>query len=299
MRVAVLSLFSSAALVVACTNPADRMPSPGPTGGAVATGGTGTGGATGGSVGTGGVGTGGATGGSSGDGGAPGTGGSGPTDGGAPSADASEPSTPQAGAPCPKCVKIFNGTTFDGWEAAPATWKIVAGGAMHGEGGTSRAAYTKADYGNVRLIFSTQMNPVNGDHLGVLFWGNRPTNPAMPTVDNAGWLQYMPNYAGMWSYHPPKDKGLPAMKVGMNPTSWTTWHTVELLLNLDKGTVRAAADGVEVMKYTWTNPTERTDPLTRIIPGPICMMKHGGGGSEYKDIWVESNPTEDKLYTVK
>jgi hypothetical protein len=30
------------------------------------------------------------------------------------------------------------------------------------------------------------------------------------------------------------------------------------------------------------------------------MMKHGGGGSEYKDIWVEVNPTErDKLYTLK
>jgi hypothetical protein len=29
------------------------------------------------------------------------------------------------------------------------------------------------------------------------------------------------------------------------------------------------------------------------------MMKHGGGGSEYKDIWVEVDPTEDKLYTVK
>jgi hypothetical protein len=28
-------------------------------------------------------------------------------------------------------------------------------------------------------------------------------------------------------------------------------------------------------------------------------MKHGGGGSDYKDIWVEVNPTEDKLYTVK
>jgi hypothetical protein len=29
------------------------------------------------------------------------------------------------------------------------------------------------------------------------------------------------------------------------------------------------------------------------------MMKHGSGGSEYKDIWIEDEPTEDKLYTVK
>jgi hypothetical protein len=28
-------------------------------------------------------------------------------------------------------------------------------------------------------------------------------------------------------------------------------------------------------------------------------MRHGGGGSEYKDIWVEADPVEDKLLTVK
>jgi hypothetical protein len=205
---------------------------------------------------------------------------------------------PAGGAPCPKCVRIFNGTNFDGWEASTATWKVIDG-AMHGQGGTSRTAYTKADYGNVRLIFTSRMNPVNGDHLGVLFWGNRPTNPDKPEINNAGWLQWMPNYAGLWSYYPPKDRGVPAMRPGMNPTDWTKWHTSELLLILDKGTLRAATDGIEVTRYTHPTPTERNDPATRIIPGPIGMMKHGGGGSEYKDIWVEVNPTEDKLYTVK
>ena len=29
------------------------------------------------------------------------------------------------------------------------------------------------------------------------------------------------------------------------------------------------------------------------------MMRHGGGTSGYKDIFVEVDPTEDKLYTVK
>ena len=44
---------------------------------------------------------------------------------------------------------------------------------------------------------------------------------------------------------------------------------------------------------------ERTDPEQRIIPGPIGMFRHGGGVSEYKDIYVEANPKEDKLLTVK
>src|SRR5581483_11449879 len=87
-------------------------------------------------------------------------------------------------APCPGCVRIFDGRSFDGWEADPSTWSIVDG-AMRGVGGSSRLAYTKADYGSFRLIFTARMNPVNGDHLGVLFWGDRPQDPSRPKIDNA------------------------------------------------------------------------------------------------------------------
>ena len=75
------------------------------------------------------------------------------------------------------CVKIFDGRTFDGWEADPSAWSIIDG-VMRGEGGTSRLAYTKTDYGSFPLIFTARMNPVNGDHLGVLFWGDRPMDSA-------------------------------------------------------------------------------------------------------------------------
>ena len=73
----------------------------------------------------------------------------------------------------PGCEKIFNGENFDGWEADPSTWSVVER-AMRGVGGTSRLAYTKADYGSFRLIFTARMDPVNRDHLGVLFWGDSP-----------------------------------------------------------------------------------------------------------------------------
>src|SRR4030095_8481317 len=53
----------------------------------------------------------------------------------------------------PGCVKIFNGENFDGWEADSSTWSIVDG-AMRGFAGSSRLAYTKADYGSFRLIFT-------------------------------------------------------------------------------------------------------------------------------------------------
>jgi predicted glycoside hydrolase/deacetylase ChbG (UPF0249 family) len=68
--------------------------------------------------------------------------------------------------PYPGCIKIFDGKTFDGWEADLSTWSIVDG-AMRGLGGSSRLAYTTADHGSFRLIFTARMAPVNGDHLGL------------------------------------------------------------------------------------------------------------------------------------
>jgi hypothetical protein len=309
MRKLALSLVTVGLFVGgACTSPAPSGGKTDPegmeeeTGGSTGTGGkaAGTGGskATGGSTGTGGS----ATGGSTGTGGATGGSSGGNADAGPvspPPADAGPPVVSEPNAPCPRCVRIFTGMNFDGWEAAPATWKIVEGGAMHGQGGTSRAAYTKKDYGNVRLIVTSRLNPANGDHLGILFWGNRPMDPNKPQIDNAGWVQWMPPFGGMWSYHPPMHHGLKAMKLADSPSPGTTWHTSELLLNLDKGTLRVAVNGIETTRYTHAWPTERVDPTKRIIKGPLAMMKHGSGGSEYKDIWVEDEPTEDKLYTIK
>ncbi len=206
-------------------------------------------------------------------------------------------SVPKAG-PYSGCVLIFDGKTFEGWEADPSTWSIVDG-AMRGIGGTSRLAYTKTDYGSFRLIFTARINPVKGDHLGVLFWGDRPKEPAKPKIDNAGWIQFMPPFGGMWSYQPPKHHNLPHETLVQGSRDSAKWSTTEILCNLEKGTMRAAVDGVEIVRYTHPDPTERTDPEKRIVPGPIGMFRHGGGTSEYKDIYVEANPKDDKLITVK
>jgi hypothetical protein len=170
---------------------------------------------------------------------------------------------------------------------------------MRGVGGTSRLAYTKANYGSFRLIFTARMNPVNGDHLGVLFWGDRPADPAKPKIDNAGWIQFMPPFGGMWDYHPPHHHNLPHTTLAQGTKDSTKWTTTEILCDLEKGTMRAAVDGVEIARYTHPYPTERTDVEKRIIPGPIGMFRHGGGASEYKDIYIEANPKEDKLITVR
>jgi hypothetical protein len=200
--------------------------------------------------------------------------------------------------PYPGCVKIFDGKTFTGWEADPSTWSIVDG-AMRGFEGTSRLAYTKADYGSFRLIFTARMNPVNRDHLGVLFWGDRPKDAAKPKIDNAGWIQFMPPHGAMWDYHPPKHHNLPHETLAKGSRDFTKWCTTELLCNLEKGTMRAAVDGVEIVRYKHPYPNERKDPEKRILAGPIGMFRHGAGASEYKDIYVEVNPRGDTLLTVR
>jgi hypothetical protein len=198
----------------------------------------------------------------------------------------------------PGCKKIFNGKDFEGWEADPSTWSVTDG-AMRGVGGTSRLAYTKADYGSFRLIFTARMNPVNRDHLGVLFWGDRPADPARPKIDNAGWIQFMPPFGGMWDYHPPKHHDLPHQTLTAGPRDSAKWSTTELLCDLEKGAMQAAVDGVETVRYTHPHPGERKDPEKRIVPGPIGLFRHGGGASEYREIYVEENPKGDKLLTVR
>jgi len=58
-------------------------------------------------------------------------------------------------------------------------------------------------------------------------------------------------------------------------------------------------DGVEIVRYTHPHSGERTDPEQRIVPGPIGMFRHGAGASEYKEIYLETNPKEDKLLTAR
>ncbi len=201
----------------------------------------------------------------------------------------------------PNCKRVFNEINFEGWIADESTWSVVDG-AMQGVGGTSRLAYTEEDYGSFRLIFSGRLVGDKNDHLGVLFWGSRPTDPTSPMIDNGGWIQFMPPFAMMWDYHPPKHSFLESETIAPVFDDWehkTTWCTTEILCNLDNGTMRAAVDGVEVSKFKWKWPKERIDAEKRIIPGPIGMFRHGKGTSQYKDIYIESNPKEDILITVE
>lgn len=204
----------------------------------------------------------------------------------APAPAAAPPPVVEAPPPCPRCVRIFDGKTWEGWVHDPANWTIVDG-AMRGFGRGARAAFTRADYGSFRLIVTSRMAPVNNDHLGVLFWGPRPDPGSVAYNRN---IQVQPPHGAMWDYF--ENRNLPRENVARGSRDFESWNTAEILANLSLGTLRVAVDGKEITRY-------QDRDRGRLWVGPIGMQKHGGGGSEYKDIFVEADPTEDKLYTVK
>lgn len=189
-------------------------------------------------------------------------------------------------APCPTCVRVFDGRTWEGWEHDAANWTIVDG-AMRGFGQGARSAFTTADYGSFRLIVTSRMAPVNKDHLGVLFWGPRPEPGSIAYTKN---IHVQPPHAAMWDYF--ENHALEPQLLQPVSRDYEAWNTLEILANIDTGSLRVAVDGREIMHYTDKDPT-------RLTRGPIGMQKHGSGGSEYKDIFIEANPVDDKLYTVK
>jgi hypothetical protein len=188
-----------------------------------------------------------------------------------------------------RLTTLFDGTSLDGWEFDSNAWKLVEG-AMRGSGKGGNI-FTKADYGDFRLIVTARVASPEGnpgrDHLGVLFWGERATN-----FSTAKALQVQPTHGAMWDYR--TNQGIKPE----HPTPWPRpryqdWHICEILARLATGEVRAAVDGIAVMKYRHPNPAV----LQR---GPIGMQIHGSVGVfDHKDIRVEVDPKEDRLITLK
>lgn len=211
-----------------------------------------------------------------------------PTAASAPAASAPAPIPvvlPSAEAVCPKCQRIFDGTTWEGWEHDEQNWSIVEG-AMRGFGKGARSAFTRNDHGDFRLIVTSRMAPVNKDHLGILFWGPRPEPGSLKQEKT---IQVQPPHGAMWDYI--ENKNLPREQVEKGSRDFESWNVTEVLANLKTGSLRMAVNGREIVRYTDKEPA-------RLQKGPIGMQKHGSGGSEYKDIFLEIDPSEDRLLTV-
>jgi hypothetical protein len=197
-----------------------------------------------------------------------------------------------------KLTPLFDGKTLDGWDYTPTNWS-VQDGAMRGTGAWCMAC-TKADYDSFRLLVTSRLvfpaTNKGSDHLGILFWGDRPVKDAKGnyTPKGTGMLTLQPPYGSIWAYGP--NKNVPVDHIipkDDNRLRWHDWHTSEVLANLKTGEIRMAVDGVEIIHYKAEDPSVWKK-------GPIGMQIHGSSSVvEYKDIRIEENPKDEKLITVK
>jgi hypothetical protein len=316
MRGLLVSLLASVMFVAACGR-GDGEPGGGAgTGGASGSGGkagsSGSGGKPGGSGGTGGSasggtsgsggisGSGGATAGTGGstssEGGAPGTGGMAAGTGGAGAGDAAAPADAAGGSdtpagegfmglppPPPGMTKIFNGVDLNDWECIKGAWE-VKDGAMWGHYGGEDLCRTKTDYSTFRVVFNENGGGSN-NHMGFGFWGDHGGR-----YGNA--LVVIPPSGAIWDYVAPEKMLTGGVGSANNPIKHM-WHQVEVLANRTTGEVWTAVNGKQVSYLKDTRANVRKH-------GPIGFQDHGGASNQfYRDIYIENEPKEMKLLTVK
>jgi hypothetical protein len=188
-------------------------------------------------------------------------------------------------------TKLDDGTTLTGWEQGTPMLFKPKDGTLDGEGTTNGALLvTKDDYSDFRLIVSSRMVANTGKgHLGICFWGAHA-----PAGKYNGCKLLIPPGGGSWDYA--GSGGLP----GLTRTPGVTakfdsmqWHTTEVVCHQATGTCRMATDGVDQLTYKEPNPG-------RLKKGPIGLQIHAGTSEvQYKDVYVDSMPADDKLRTVK
>ena len=251
---------------------------------------TGSGGtAGGGSGGSGAAGSGGSAAGSGGTAGAGGVGGSGGSGGtaGSGGADAAAGDTagpvpdgaavPAGDGGLPGLMSIFDGKTLAGWEGSASVWSvkdgILTGGGQRGQ------LTTVASYENFRLTIWMRLAS-GDDHLGVCMWGTKRVFDCLLVVPPSGAIY---DYVSNSTVRP----------IQYDPEAKRMWHQTEILANRTTGIVKVAVNGQARPDYKDPRAAGRK-------AGPIGLQLHSGGiRVEFKEIFVEMNPKEDRLLTVK
>jgi hypothetical protein len=185
-----------------------------------------------------------------------------------------------------RTVKLFDGATLHGWNGNPAFWSVVDG-AIHGvtDKTPGELIFTDGDYTDFRLLLKSRLVS-EANHLGVCFWGDR-----RPDWRYGDCILVIPPNNGMWDYH--QGKGSPPRENLPHETfDPHVWHQTEILAHIKDGIIRVAVNGVEVTRYKDEDPS-------RLKKGPIGLQIHSGASVvEYKDIEIETDPTEDRLMTL-
>jgi len=200
--------------------------------------------------------------------------------------------TPPFNAAAAGLTPLFDGKTLNEWVGNPDCWKVEDGAIVARDG--NQALMTAGDYGNFRLIVSTVQVQEPTNHQGICFWGDRP---AKGDWGYGGCLDVMPPMPWTWDYT--TNAGL-AGKMALSrdldkelEIKRSQWTQAEILVNRDKGTIRMAVNGIEVLSYIDSNPA-------RLKIGPIGLQAHAKNREvRYKDIFIEVDPKQDRLITVQ
>ena len=200
--------------------------------------------------------------------------------------------TPPFDAGAAGLTPLFDGKTLNGWVGNPDSWKVEDGAIVARDG--NQALMTAADYDNFRIIVSTVQVQEPTNHQGICFWGDRP---AKGDWGYGGCMDVMPPMPWTWDYTTKAALAGQMLlsrdldkELGIKRSQWTQ---AEILVNREKGTIRMAVNGIEVLSYIDSNPS-------RLKKGPIGLQAHAKNSEvRYKDIFIEVNPTEDRLITVR
>jgi hypothetical protein len=132
------------------------------------------------------------------------------------------------------------------------------------------------------------------NHQGIGFWGEQ-----MPEgkYGYGGCVVVMPPMNWTWDHT--INRGAPGKLTisrdldkerGIKRSQWTQ---AVILVNREKGAIRMAVNGIEVLAYVDNNPN-------RLKKGPIGLQAHAGNKDvRYKDIFIEIEPKEDRLITLQ
>ncbi len=191
----------------------------------------------------------------------------------------------------PGIQPLFDGATLKGWNCSKE-WSVKEGSLTAGPGfwGFCSPAGT---YDKFRWFVSIIQDGTEGDggHTGIYIDGTPFYGIMTPSCQFWDYAANVGIMANVKCIKLDLAGGVP--RTSPDQVYWHgEWFQMEMLVDLTKGTVRAALNGVDYLSHAFK-------PKSGGAAAPIAIQAHNGGAVRYKDLWIEVDPKEpDKLLSA-
>jgi hypothetical protein len=198
-------------------------------------------------------------------------------------------------------VRLFDGTSLAGWTpSAAGDWEARDGAIRSVRGGGRGYLATSADYDDYRVIFTVRLVGPQIHWPTVIIFGTRPP-PEDPSLALFG-IEVQAPIGNGWDYRMGKNNSGNAFRTRLTPFDFisTEWNQCELMVRASRGLIGMACcprpgpapcQAGYVME--WKDPTSGKR-------GPFALWRHSAQHEqEFKDIYLEPNPTQDELVTTR